>query len=62
MNLNEVVVPARGESRSWHGRTQFDLQSGDEFKIESDGVEHLRVPIPTGNGYRFTLEIKIETI
>ena len=60
MDLLEVSTPAVSANTVWRGQDTFTLQSGDALKIESDGVEHLSVPVPQGETRTFTITISID--
>ena len=62
MDLHQTVIPAKEEKRSWSGTGRYELTEGDEFKIESDGVDILRLPIPEGKTYSIRIKLSIEEV
>jgi len=62
MELNATVIPAQEEKRSWLGIERVELTEGDEFKIESNGVDILRLPIPEGKTYSIRIRIIVEEV
>ena len=62
MDLYEIVIPAREELRSWTGNTLIELTGGDKLKIKSDGVDHLKLEIPSGKTYSIRIKLSITEV
>ena len=62
MDLYEFVIPAVEAIHSWNGTERVELTEGDEFKIESDGVDILRLPIPVGKTYSIRIRLTVEEV
>lgn len=62
MDLHATVIQAQALQRSWNGTARFELEGGDEFTIESDGVDHLRLPIPEGKTYSIRITLAVDEL
>ena len=62
MDLYEYTLPAIEALHSWNGTELIQLSEGNELKIESDGVDHLKLEVPEGKTYSIRIRIIVEEV